>query len=326
MVRLGKLKNLIFVFLSLVTVFITSEAVAENLALMRRWVVFPYDSDSPALKNAAENAWWKTRERLTLSKKYLVASRQFLLQKDVFQPRKTLSPDDVKLLAHLLDADVIVTAFNENREFQMNVYLGQNGQLFWSKRLSFHPSLKATDQLELVSDKLTQDLLSQIPYQGFVVTDPLVGKTVFDEDSKKHVVVDTGTTDDVQEGMDIQWIQVLLPEASEIKEGVPLLSQVKIDVIADGKISKIKKGVFVAQIDRVKSIDLINERTLAVIPKLANKLGENYLGSEIAKEKTSPEVLPTIINPIAPESQGARRGTLVFGSLVSVLGLLLLGL
>jgi hypothetical protein len=311
MVRLGKLKNLIFVFLSLVTVFITSEAVAENLALMRRWVVFPYDSDSPALKNAAENAWWKTRERLTLSKKYLVASRQFLLQKDVFQPRKTLSPDDVKLLAHLLDADV---------------NLGQNGQLFWSKRLSFHPSLKATDQLELVSDKLTQDLLSQIPYQGFVVTDPLVGKTVFDEDSKKHVVVDTGTTDDVQEGMDIQWIQVLLPEASEIKEGVPLLSQVKIDVIADGKISKIKKGVFVAQIDRVKSIDLINERTLAVIPKLANKLGENYLGSEIAKEKTSPEVLPTIINPIAPESQGARRGTLVFGSLVSVLGLLLLGL
>jgi len=180
--------------------------------------------------------------------------------------------------------------------------------------------------LELVADKITQDLLNQIPYQGFVVTDPLIGKTVYEEDSKKLVVIDSGTTDEIQEGMDVQWIQVLLPEAPNLKEGEPLLRQAKIEVIADGKVTKIKRGVFTAQIDRVKAMDLMTERTFVVIPKLASKMGETYLGAEVAKEKNAPEVLPTIINPVAPESQGARRGTLVFGSVLSVLGLLLLGL
>jgi hypothetical protein len=303
-----------------------SLAQAEDLALMRRWVVFPFDADTPALKNAAENAWWKSRERLTNGKKYLVASRQFLIQKDVFQPRKELAPDDVKLLAHLLDADVIVTGWSENREFQLNIYLGQNGRLFWTKKLGFHPSLKATDQLELIADKLSQEFISNMPYQGFVITDPLIGKTVYEEESKKYVIVDVGSTDDLQEGMEVQWIQVVLPEKPDFKEGVPLYNQSKIQVIGDGKVSKIKRGVFIAELDRAKSAELITERTMVVIPKIANKIGEAYLTKDIVKEKNSPEVLPTLINPIAPESQGAHRSTLVFGSVISVIGLLLLGL
>jgi len=103
------LKTWVLIISLSLTSLVSFQAGAENLSLMRRWVVFPFDSDTPANKNSAENAWWKTRERLTLSKKYLVASRQFLIQKDVFQPRKNLNPDDVKLLAHLLDADVVVT-------------------------------------------------------------------------------------------------------------------------------------------------------------------------------------------------------------------------
>ncbi len=301
-------------------------AKAEDLMLMRRWVVFPFDADVPSLKNSAENAWWKSRERLTAEKKYLVASRQFLIQKDVFQPRKDLNPDDVKLLAHLLDAEVIVTGYSEARGFQLNVYLGQNGELFWSKRIAFHPSLKATDQLELISDNLTQELLSQIPYQGFVVTDPLIGKTLYDEDSKKYAVVDLGTTDNVQEGMDVQWVKIYIPEKPTLKEGEPLLPQSKIQVIGEGKISKVKRGVFVAQVERAKSVDLINEGTFVVIPKLSSKLGESYLGHDIVKEKNAPELLPTMINPVAPESQGAKKQTLIFGSVVSVIGLLLLGL
>jgi hypothetical protein len=328
MVGIGK-KSIFFLIAMAVfaAVFVApNSAKAEDLMLMRRWVVFPFDADVPGLKNAAENAWWKSRERLTAEKKYLVASRQFLIQKDVFQPRKDLNPDDVKLLAHLLDADVIVTGYSEARGFQLNVYLGQNGELFWSKRISFHPSLKATDQLELISDNITQELLSQIPYQGFVVTDPLIGKTLYDEDSKKYAVVDMGTTDSVTEGMDVQWVKIYIPEKPTLKEGDPILPQSKIQVVAEGKITKIKRGVFVAQVERAKSMDLIGEGTFVVIPKLASKLGESYLAHDIVKEKNAPELLPTMINPVAPESQGAKKQTLIFGSVISVIGLLLLGL
>jgi len=318
------LKGTLLSILFLISGVAGSSAEAETLSLMRRWVVFPFDSDTPALKNAAENAWWKSRERLTAAKKYLVASRQFLIQKDVFQPRKELDSDDVKLLAHLLDADVIVTGYIENRGFKLNVYLGSSGQLFWTKRISFHPSLKATDQVEMVSDNLTQELLSQVPYQGFVVTDPLIGKPVYEEDGKTFSVVDTGNTDNIQEGMDVQWIQVYIPEKT--KPDDPLLSQSKVQVIGEGKITKVKKGVFVAQIDRAKSLGLINESTFVLIPKLASKLGETYLSHDIVKEKNAPELLPTMINPVAPESQGAKKQTLIFGSVVSVIGLLLLGL
>jgi hypothetical protein len=299
---------------------------SENLNLLRRWVVFPFDADTPALKNAAENAWWKSREKLTSGKKYLVASRQFLIQKDVFQPRKELTPDDVILLSHLLDADVIVTGFSENREFQLNVYLGQDGHLLWSKHLSFHPSLKATDQLELICAKLTQEFLSQVPYQGFVVSDPIIGKTVYEENNKKLTQVDIGSAADLEEGMDVQFVQVLIPSKADYKEGQPLLPQEKIEILGEGKVLKIKNGSFVAEITRSKSLDMITDKTMVTIPKLAIKLGESYVGAEVAKEKTAPESLPTIINPVAPESQGAHKQTIIFGSVASIIGLLLLGL
>lgn len=72
------LKGTLLSILFLISGVAGSSAEAETLSLMRRWVVFPFDSDTPALKNAAENAWWKSRERLTAAKKYLVASRQFM--------------------------------------------------------------------------------------------------------------------------------------------------------------------------------------------------------------------------------------------------------
>jgi hypothetical protein len=317
----GKTKFLILIFIGAGILAPSFQSHgAESLNLLRRWVVFPFDADTPALKNAAENAWWKTREKLTSSKKYLVASRQFLIQKDVFQPRKELSPEDVKYLARHLDADAIITGFSEDRQFQINAYAGQNGKLLWSKHLGFHPSLKATDQLELISDKLTQEFLSQVPYQGFVITDPIVGKTIYDENNKKLAMIDTGLTGEIEEGMEVQFIQVNLPEET------PLFAKEKIEVLGEGKIIKIESSTVIAEIDRAKSWEKINDKTLVTIPKLAIKLGESYVGAEVAKEKNAPENLPKMINPVAPESQGAHKQTIVFGSVLSVIGLLLLGL
>ncbi len=307
--------------ISVIVIHLFSLSVCgENLNLLRRWVVFPFDSEE-GLKTSADNAWWKCRERITDKKKYLVASRQFLVQKDVFQPRRSLRPEDVKLLAHLLDADIIVTGFSEHRQFTLNVYLAQNGQLFWTKHMNFHPSLRAADQLELISDKLTQEFMNAIPYQAFTLLDPLIGKPVYTESEKKYAAIDTGLTEDVAVGTDVQWVQIQLPENSP---GDPSLSTSKIEIVGEGRIVKYKRGVGTVEILRAKSMELISERALVRIPSIADKIAQSYVATTDPNERLAPEILPTIINPVSPESTSAKKNTMIFGSILSVLGILAL--
>lgn len=293
-------------------------ASAEELPLLRRWVVFPYKTDE-VLKTAADNAWWKSRERLTAKKKYLVASRQLMVQKDVFQPRSYLRPDDVKLLGNMLEADVIVTGYSEKRQFTLNVYLAADGRLFWTKHFDFHPSLKAADQLELASDKLTQEMLARVPYQGFTLVDPLKGKPVYDEGDKKYALVDVGMTEDVGPGTEIQWININLP--GEDADG-PLLGQSKLEVVGEGRVIRVKRGVATVEVLKVKSLDEIVEQTLVRIPTIAEKLAQS---TDLAPgDRLAPQMLPTIINPVAPGSDQAKRTTLTFGTILSILGILAL--
>jgi hypothetical protein len=302
---------------------VVSTARAESLHLLRRWVVFPYASE-PALKDAAENAWYKTRERIIADKKYLVATKQFLVQKDVLQPRKELSEDDVKLLANLLEADVLVTGFNEHREFTLNAYLAQNGKLLWTKKIGFHPSLKAVDQLELISDKLTTDLLNEIPYQAFTIIDPLVGKPVYEEGAKKFVMIDAGLTPDLTGGMDLHWVDVTFPDDAK----GPLMPQMKVTVIGEGKIRKVRRGVVTAELISATDEKAIQERTLVRIPKIAAKFAKSYTdsGANVGQERLAPEMAPTMLKPVAPQATGARRNTMIFGSILGVIGVVLMAL
>lgn len=300
---------------------IAPSAFGAELNYLRRWVVFPFEVSDPALRHSADDAWWHMREKLTERKRFLVASKQFMEQKDVFQPRKRLSADDVKLLAQLLDADALVTGYIEHRRLFIQVYYGPTGTLFWSKSLAFHPTLKAHEQLRVTNEKLTQEMLYSIPYQGFTVTDPLIGKSVFEETGKKFAVVDVGTTDGVTTGMPIQWVQIKIPET--VKEGEIALSGSTLEVLAEGRVAKVKRGVFVAEIQRAKTVDLIKNGTLVRIPSEIQKT-EAYVKSDIQSEKVGPEILPTLINPVSPDSQNIKRQTVVFGSIFSILGLLAL--
>ncbi|MDZ4676084.1 MAG: hypothetical protein SGI74_01130 [Oligoflexia bacterium] len=313
------MKKVLWIFL-FVVLCPPSFAKAEKLDLMRRWVVFPFEADE-TLKVAADNAWWKSRERLTAKKKYLVASRQFLMQKDVLQPRRELKPEDVKLLANLLDANVLVTGYAEQRQFTMNVYLAQNGALFWSKQLGFHPSLKASDQLELITEKLTQELLAIIPYQAFTIVDPLIGKAVYEEVGKKYAVIDVGVTDGLTVGMDVQWTAVNMPEDFDKRR--PVLSDSKMILLGEGKITKIKRGIVIAELQRAISNDTITEKTMVRFPQEIEKI-QSYLSIEASKERIAPEILPTLINPVSPESNNAKKNSLIFGTILSILGILAL--
>lgn len=312
-----------YIFAILIFGNLALAANSESLNLLRRWVVFPFAADSD-LRSVADSAWWKTREVLTQNKKFLVASRQFLIQKDVYQPRKNLDPNDVMVLARLLDADVLVTGFNEAKKFQVNVYLAQNGMLFWSKIATFQPAVAPVEQFENLALKVFQELSSVIPYQGFTIIDPLIAKPVFEDGTKKLAIIDVGNTDGLSTQTDVQWVDVKIPSHPE--KDTPILGQSKMAVIAEGRITKIRRGTVVAEIIRATNMDDIKEKVFVRIPKIAEKVTEPFL-SQTNKEKKDfilPELSTTQIPAVSGDDGGQRKNTTIFGGLLSFLGILAL--
>ncbi|MCB0386940.1 MAG: hypothetical protein KDD43_16215, partial [Bdellovibrionales bacterium] len=73
------------VFILVTTVFLFGHSFAEDSGpvehpLLRRITVFPVQADNSLIK-ATEEAWWLVREALTENRRFLVASKNFLIQK-----------------------------------------------------------------------------------------------------------------------------------------------------------------------------------------------------------------------------------------------------
>lgn len=295
-------------------------SASEKLNLPRRWVVFPFAVENE-LRASADNAWWKSREVLTVNKRFLVASRQFLLQKDVYQPRKTLKSEDISVLGKLLEADMIVTGVGDSRRFQLYVYLVQSGGLFWTKVTSFQPGADPASQLEVLVPRMMQELVRNLPFHGFTITDPLIGKVVFEDGPAKLAIVDVGNSDNLSTQTDLQWVEVILPDKPN--PDTPLLFQAKLAVVGEGRVSKVRRGVVVAEILRAGKIEDLTEKTMVRIPKLADGDPDPFL-TKTDQEKKQIELMPTQINPVTSGSETNRRTATFFGSLITFLGILVL--
>lgn len=296
---MGTIKSLL-IFIALL--LCAQPCLSEELKPLRRWVVFPFSSNDEKLKPTANQAWWKFREKITEKKRFLVASKQLLQQKDVYEPRSQLKPEDVKYLAQLLDADVLVTGFNEYRDFTVNVYLSQNGQLLWSKKLGFHPSLKATDQLLQVSTRLVAELLDQIPYHGFVVATE-------EKLPINTVAIDIGNNDSLKPGDEVKFYTLDI-------QGDPQkfsLENIENNQITEGKVSKVKKDY--ALVDVKRNVEGLKEEVFVSIAKEKRQSGY--------QEQLAPEMLPSNSEETA-NPQGHSKQFVVFGSIFGFLAILLL--
>jgi len=292
----------------------TSSSLGEELKPLRRWAVLPFFLSDSHLKRTIEETWSKCRQQITAHKQYLVASKQLLIEQDYFQPRKKLSPEEVETLASRLNVDVLVTGYVQDRELTVNVYLAQNKKLFWSKTIGFQSGLRADDQLEVTTEKIIRDLLNDIPYQGFVIIDPLIGKSVFDEGDKKITIVDLGNTDNINGDEDVQFVKVYLPKDNLTgANDSPQQEQLKLAVVAEGKVSKIRRGVINVEIEKTVSLDQINERLLVRLPKHM-------------VQKLSSEILPTAIKPLAPEASSGHKFGAIIGGILSAVGIALIAL
>lgn len=253
--------------------------------LIRRISVFPIKTP-PEFQQMAEEAWWELRETLTRDRRFLVASKNFLMQKDVYQARAVLSPADAIILGKLLDANALITTFLDDRILYMKVYEGDYGRLLWEHQISLQPSLPVAEQLKPAVVKLIQDFIASIPYHGFVIIDPLRGRPVYQEGRRLLAKVEVGANAEVDVGDQVQLIRI----ASESIK--PLFTQASlIEVFAEGRVVEHTGEILVVELDRLNRATSIQEGTMVRLPRELKRLQQTFAMQDSLKTKIDPEFL-----------------------------------
>jgi hypothetical protein len=240
--------------------------------LLRRVAVFPI---AEANLSNAEDAWWQMREVLTKGQRFFVASRRFMVNRGVFQPRESLKPADAIILGKILDAQALVTSFVDERVMRMKVYDGENGYVLWEGNAEFHPAIPINDQVIRVATQLMNQFVAAIPYQGFQVTDDVIGKPIWEDNNQQFAMVFVGPHAQVDVGDQVQWVKV----TGDVSQ--PFFSSTtRVVVIAEGTIKDIKNDRAVVRIDRMRDPTELKNDSLVRFPKEMNRLKELFANED----------------------------------------------
>ena len=250
----------------------------------------------------AEEAWWQVRELLTKDQKFLVASRRFMINRGVFQSRKNLKPADAIILSKILDAQILVSSWVEERSLKMKIYEGENGYILWEGQSEFHPAIPISEQLVKLSLRLISDFMGAMPYQGFQVVDEVIGQPVYNLDSKKMAQIFVGTQKQPSVGDPVQWIQVRGDRSQSFLNAAP-----QVTVTAEGIVTRVINDRIEVEIQKLKDLSDLKENSLVRFPKevarlkdlysseeRTSNLGAEYLSAEMKNvEEVSKETHPT---------------------------------
>jgi hypothetical protein len=302
------------VFLFILFFALSSSAAVEH-TLLKKLAVFPI---ADANFSNAEDAWWQMRELLTKDQRFFVASRRFMMNRGVFQPRKNLKPADVIILSRILDAQAIVVTFLEDRVLKMRVFDGESGYKLWEGDAEFHPALSINDQLSRISSQLIASFINAIPYQGHQVVDEVIGKPVFEQGDEKLAKVQVGNHMKLETGDQVQWIKILgEPGSALFSEGA------RITVVAEGKIKKIEGDQLTVQIDRLADFSDLKENALVRFPREMNRLKEMYATPE-KSANLSNEYLSSEMQNTADLSKGHNPTVSALAWILNIAGFVLL--
>jgi hypothetical protein len=257
--------------LSLHALLFTPRARAEyEHERVRRVVVFPLQTESTYTKEA-EDTWWKLREHLTESKRFMVASRNFMQSKDVFQPRAELKPADAIILGRLLDANALITTFLVDHKLSMRVYETKNGLTLWSTDIELYPSIPVSKQIQDGAMKLMNDLITSIPYQGYVIVDPIIGRATYSEGDRLFFKADIGLNTQVAVGDNVQVVRV---QAANLN---PIFQQgMNIEVYSEGTVVKVDRQIITVQVTHRQEKSEIKADALVRVPDELKRMREAY--------------------------------------------------
>lgn len=313
------------VLFALVTVGFAAEAQVEH-QLVRRLAIFPMATSATVpisraedLSTVLEDTWWQAREEFAQNRRFLVASKQFLIKTDVYQPRRELEPADAIILGKLLDAHALVTLQLIDRRVLMSVYDGGNGLLLWKKGITLHPSIATRDQLPNLAKKLVLDFIATVPYQGFTTVDSLIGTPVYEEGDVKLAQVDLGIQTRAQIGDVVQWIRVTSTNTQPLFQGGS-----KMIVYAEGKIVKIDQGLATVEIQRASSLRDLKEFSLVRVPREAERLNNEYTISDTPRATLTKDLLAPEISPMERVAKEKKPLATTISIIASIAAFLLL--
>ncbi|MDZ4663176.1 MAG: hypothetical protein SGJ18_16315 [Pseudomonadota bacterium] len=283
-----------------VTLWLPSASHALEYGLIRRLVVFPILVPEE-ISDVAEQVWWDMREQLTRDRRFLLASKYFLQKKDVYQPRGALSPADAIILGKLLDAHALVVTYLQKNTLSMVVYSGEDGSLFWKKKLNLHQSVRVPRQLSKAVSTLVNDFLATLPYQGFQIVDALIGQAIYEQDGVELAKVEIGLQSQIQVGDPVQWIRLTRVNLE------PLFADGgRITVFAEGKVAKVESQHALVEVVRAKNKNEINEADLVRFPAELKRLNEDLAMEEELKRKISPEFISSELESVNAQKNAKK--------------------
>lgn len=277
MIKLPVIFFSIFVFL----VFASRQSQAQVLQeKIKNISVFPIHV-SKELATAAENSWWNLREKITESKRFFVASKNFMQAKDVFQARGELQPADVLILGRLLDADALISTYVVDRQLNMRVYETKRGLTLWAGEIEMHPAIQVSKQLNDSVNKLLYDFLSSIPYHGYVVTDSLIGHPSYSEGEKLLFKSDIGLGTQISIGDTVQLVRVVIDKIRPIfQDGSSL------EVYVEGKVIAVDRQIITVQVIHKQENAEIKNDALVRVPDELRRIKEMFGLNEPAADKS----------------------------------------
>lgn len=267
---------------------------------LRRITVFPVKVDVE-IDRVAEEAWWDMRERLSSSKKFLIASKNFMQAKDVFQPRGELSPADVVVLGRLLDADALISTFVVGRRASLRAFETKNGLTLWKGDIDLHPALPVSQQLPDAVKKLSQDFISSIPYQGAVIVDSLIGRPSYQDGERLFFKADVGAGTQISVGDTVQLIRVTADKL------LPVFQQGStIEVYVEGQVTKVDRQIITVQVTRRQDNADVVADALVRVPDELRRMREMYGMSESSDKNLGVEALVYETQPLTTKQKETK--------------------
>lgn len=257
---------------TLLAIFCFQAQAEVRHELFTKMAVFPLGD---AGFSSSEDAWWQMRDVLTKDQRYLVASRRFMINRGVFQPRRTLKPADAIILGKILDAEALMTTYLTGRTLKMQVYRCEDGSTLWESSLELHPAIPIPDQLVKAGQKLVLDFVASLPYQGYQVIDESREQATFEVDGQRRAFVFHGVGSGLEVGDPVQWVEV------SGDAGVSFFNQpVRTQIVAEGKVVAINGRRAEVQVDKTRSIEDLRDRSLVRFPKEVSRLKNQMAGDK----------------------------------------------
>lgn len=296
----------------------SDKSLEAPLPLLRKVSIFPILAPQE-LKSLSEEAWWKIREAVTANQIFLVASKNFLERKDVFQARGELSPADAIILGELLDADALITMSLKGKHLGLFVYEGKYGRLLWKQVASLNSAVPVKEQFVESAIQLIQNFLKEIPYQGFVKIDSLVGDPVYQRGGQPVAQVYIGANSQVQIGDLIQWFRLVPNNFSPL-----FMDGANVEVFAEGKVLEVHKDMVIVSVERATSLKQIRADSLVRFPKELRQLKDSIAYKSSLSRRVDPEYYSPEIKDLSKEEKETKPLVASLTFLFNLAGFLLL--